>query len=211
MEEQPPAGEEPKPPEESPKPHEGEPRPPEEEPKPPEAAAPTPPPPSYQPQPPPGGGYQPPPPPPPPGGGYQPPPPPGYQPPPPPGGGYQPQPGAYQPPPPGYAVPGGMVSAGAPTDQMAIWAIVLAGLGLLGLCCVGVGGLILGPIAFFLGGSSLKRIRASNGAVGGDTLASIGRWGGLAVGILGLLILVFYVIAIANGFNNAITNNTTTP
>ena len=122
-----------------------------------------------------------------------------------------PPPPSYQPPPPGYAVPGGMVSAGAPTDQMAIWAIVLAGLGLLGLCCVGVGGLILGPIAFFLGGSSLKRIRASNGAVGGDTLASIGRWGGLAVGILGLLILVFYVIAIANGFNNAITNNTTTP
>jgi len=105
-----------------------------------------------------------------------------------------------------------MVSAGAPTDQMAIWAIVLAGLGLLGLCCVGVGGLILGPIAFFLGGSSLKRIRASNGTVGGDTLANIGRWGGLVVGILGLLIVIIYVIAIANGIGNAINNsNSTTP
>jgi len=102
-----------------------------------------------------------------------------------------------------------MVAAGAPTDQQAIWSLVLAGLGLLGLCLCGVGGLILGPIAFFLGGSSLKRIRASNGALGGDTLASIGRWGGLAVGVLGLLILVFYVIAIASGLTNSFTNNTT--
>src|SRR5205807_867648 len=171
------------------------PKPPEEEPKPPEAAGPPPPPPP--PAGPPPGGY--PPPPPAPGGGYQPPPPPGYQPP----------PGAYQPPPPGYATPGGMVAAGAPTDQQAIWSLVLAGLGLLGLCLCGVGGLILGPIAFFLGGSSLKRIRASNGALGGDTLASIGRWGGLAVGVLGLLILVFYIIAIVTGIGNSLTNNTT--
>lgn len=205
MEQQPPPGEEPepKPPEEAPK---EEPQAPEEEPRRPEPAAPpppapAPPPPSYQSPPPPGGGYQPPPPPPPPGGGYQPPPPAGYQPPPP--------PGAYQPPPPGYAMPGGMVSAGAPTDQMAIWSIVLAGLGLLGLCCVGVGGLILGPIAFFLGGSSLNKIRASNGTLGGDTLASIGRWGGLVVGILGLLILVAWILAVVNGAFN--TNNTTSP
>jgi hypothetical protein len=102
-----------------------------------------------------------------------------------------------------------MVSAGAPTDQMAIWSLVLAGLGLLGLCLCGVGGLILGPIAFFLGGSSLKRIRASNGTLGGDTLASIGRWGGLAVGILGLLILVLYIVAIATGISNSLTNSTT--
>jgi hypothetical protein len=100
-----------------------------------------------------------------------------------------------------------MVAAGAPTDQMAIWSLVLAGLGLLGLCLCGIGGLILGPIAFFLGGSSLNRIRASNGALGGDALASIGRWGGLAVGILGLLILVFYIVAVVSGLSNSITNN----
>jgi hypothetical protein len=51
-----------------------------------------------------------------------------------------------------------------------------------------------GPIAFFMGGSSLKRIRASNGTIGGDTLASVGRWGGLAVAILGLLILGLYIV-----------------
>ena len=130
-----------------------------------------------------------------------PPPPPGYVPPPAPGppppGAYQPAPpGAYQPPPPGFAMPGTGPMLGKPTDQMAIWATVLAGLGLLGLCCFGVGGLILGPIAFFMGGSSLARIRSSNGALGGDTLASVGRWGGLVVGVLGLLVLIGFIVAV---------------
>jgi hypothetical protein len=84
--------------------------------------------------------------------------------------------------------------AGAPTDQLAIWSLVIAIIGLLGCCCLGVGGVIGGPIAFFMGGSSLKRIRASNGTIGGDTLASVGRWGGLAVAILGLLILGLYIV-----------------
>ena len=91
-------------------------------------------------------------------------------------------------------MPGTGPMLGKPTDQMAIWATVLAGLGLLGLCCFGVGGLILGTIAFFMGGSSLARIRASNDALGGDTLASIGRWGGLVVGVLGLLVLLSFIV-----------------
>jgi hypothetical protein len=102
----------------------------------------------------------------------------------------------------------GTLTAGAPTDQMAIWSLVIAGVGLLGLCCFGVGGLILGPVAFFMGGSSLNRIRASNGAVGGDTVASIGRWGGLAVAVLGVLIVVLYVIGVMSGFLT--TSSTTT-
>jgi hypothetical protein len=115
-------------------------------------------------------------------------------------------PGAYQPPPPGYAMPGS-ATATAPTDQMAIWSIVLAGLGLIGLCCFGLGGLILGAVAFFLGGSSVKRIAASNGTAGGLTLAQIGRWGGLAIAILGLLIFIFYVVAVIN--SGGVTNTTT--
>jgi hypothetical protein len=168
---------------------EPEPKPPESEPMPPAPAPPPPPPP-----PPPPGGYPPPPPPPPPGGGYVPPPPQGQAP-----------PGTYQPPPPGYGPPG---IAGAPTDQLAIWSLVIAILGLVGCCCFGVGGVIGGPIAFFMGGSSLNRIRASNGALGGDTLASIGRWGGLAVAILGLLILAFYIVIVLGG---VLTSGNTTP
>ena len=93
--------------------------------------------------------------------------------------------------------------ASAPTDQMAIWSLVLAGLGLLGLCACGVGGIILGAIAFFMGGSAHSRIRSSGGAIGGDTLAAIGRWGGLVVAVLGVLILLGFIAAVSTGnFNN---------
>ena len=96
--------------------------------------------------------------------------------------------------------------AGAPTDQLAIWSLVIAIIGLFGCCCLGVGGVIAGPIAFFMGGSSLKRIRASNGTIGGDTLASVGRWSGLAVAILGLVILGFYVVfALVGSFSSSPT------
>lgn len=89
---------------------------------------------------------------------------------------------------------------------MAIWAIILAGVGVPGLCCFGVGGVILGAVAFFLGGSSMNRIQASNGTVGGLTLAQIGRWAGLAVAILGLLVLIYFIIAVINGsYNNSTT------
>jgi hypothetical protein len=103
------------------------------------------------------------------------------------------------------------MAVGAPTDQMAIWSLVIAILGLVGCCCFGVGGVIGGPIAFFMGGSSLKRIRASNGTVGGETLALIGRWGGLAVGILGLGILVVYILLLTFGAINSNSNPTTSP
>lgn len=104
-----------------------------------------------------------------------------------------PPPGAYQPPPPGYGYP----ARSAPTDQMAIWSAVIAGLGVLGLCCAGVGGLILGGVAFFLGNSSLRRIRDSGGALGGDSVAQAGRIVGLVVAVLGLLILIGYVVVVA--------------
>ena len=103
------------------------------------------------------------------------------------------------------------VASGPPTDQVAIWSLVIAILGLVGCCCFGVGGVIGGPIAFFMGGSSLKRIRASNGTVGGETLALIGRWGGLAVGILGLGILVVYILLLTFGAINSNSNPTTSP
>jgi len=93
------------------------------------------------------------------------------------------------------------------TDQMAIWSLVLAGVGLLGICCFGVGGLILGPIAFFVGNSSLKRIRASGGSVGGDTMANIGRIGGIVVAIIGALVLLTYIgLAVSGSFNNTTTH-----
>ncbi len=58
------------------------------------------------------------------------------------------------------------------------------------VCCS-----ILGPVAFFIGNSSLTRIRASNGALGGAGLAQAGR----ILGIVGTVLLalgVLYVIVV---------------
>ena len=194
MSQQPPGGNEPPPPSGGmpPPPPPGYGPPGGGPPPPPGYGPPTPPPPDYGPPPPPPPDYGPPPPAP---GGFVPPPPGAYTPPP---------PGSYQPPPPGFGMPGGGAIAGmAPaTDQMAIWSLVCAIVGFLGLCCAGVGGLVLGPVAFFLGNSSLERIRSSGGTIGGESLAQIGRVFGIVVAVIGLLVLISLI-----GYS--VTNHTT--
>jgi hypothetical protein len=60
-------------------------------------------------------------------------------------------------------------------------------LGLVSLtCCLS----ILGPVAFFVGNSSLNRIRASGGTLGGEGLANAGR----ILGIIGTVLLAISVI-----------------
>lgn len=152
--------------------------------------------------------------------GSQPPQPPGSQPP-----QYPPQPppsGANPPPPPpgfgqpSYAPPAqapygyapGMQPA-KPTDSMAVWSAVLAGLSIAGffLCCIP--GIVLGAIAFFLGNASLGRIRASNGMWGGEGLAQAGRIGGGIMAILSLLGLIWFIVSAAlNGGGSPSTTPT---
>jgi hypothetical protein len=152
--------------------------------------------------------------------GSQPPPPPGspppqYPPQPPPqqpGYGQPPAPGYGQPQQPGYGQPSygppGQPAFGyapsRPTDSLAVWSAVLAGLGIPGffLCCLP--GIVLGVVAFFLGNSSLSRIRASNGMLGGDGLAQAGRIGGGIIAGLSLLGLILLIV-------NAITNPGSSP
>ena len=134
--------------------------------------------------PPPMGGSEPPPgaPPPPTGGSEPPPPPPAAPPPPPPptGGMQVPPPpsGGYQP----------VVGAPAPTDSSATVSLVL---GILSLFCCGI---ILGPIAYFVGNSARQRILASGGAIGGEGMANAGRILGIIGAILSVLFIVFWVL-----------------
>jgi hypothetical protein len=62
-------------------------------------------------------------------------------------------------------------------------------LGILGVICCQ----ILGPVAFFIGNSSLNRIKASNGALGGAGLAQAGR----ILGIVGTVLLALAILAVA--------------
>jgi hypothetical protein len=92
------------------------------------------------------------------------------------------------------------MAPGVPTDTMAIWSAICAGLGVVGFFCFCIPGIILGAVAFFLGNASINRIRSSAGRTGGQSLAQIGRIGGAIVAVVSLLGLVLLIInALVNG------------
>lgn len=96
------------------------------------------------------------------------------------------------PPPPGQYT-GGAVVAAPPNDSQATLSLILGILGL--LCCQ-----ILAPVAFFIGQSSLTRIRASNGALGGAGLAQWGR----ILGIIGTIILALGILVVIGSILSSI-------
>lgn len=68
-------------------------------------------------------------------------------------------------------------------------------LGILGIfCCLGI---VLGPVAFFLGHSALGRIRNSGGALGGAGMAQAGRILGVIDTLLWLVLLVVVGVSVA--------------
>lgn len=70
-----------------------------------------------------------------------------------------------------------------PNDSQATLSLVLGIVSV--LCCA-----ILGPVAFFIGNSSLSRIRGSGGTLGGEGLAQAGR----ILGIIGTVFLVLWIL-----------------
>ncbi len=108
----------------------------------------------------------------------------GYAPPPPPGGGYAPQAGAY--------------AVAAPNEGSALLSLILGILGI--ICCP-----ILAPVAFFIGNSSMGKIRASNGALGGLGLAQAGRILGIVGTVLFALEILLVIVNIFVGLGGART------
>ncbi len=90
------------------------------------------------------------------------------------------------PPPPPGSYGGGAAAAAVPNDSQAMLSLIL-GICSIVLCCW-----ILGPVAFFLGQSSLNRINASNGQLGGAGLAQAGR----ILGIIGTVILALAILGV---------------
>jgi hypothetical protein len=106
--------------------------------------------------------------------------------------------GVPPPPPPqygGYPQPGYAAVANPPTDSQATVSLVL---GILSICCIGI---VLGPIAYFLGTGALNRINASGGTLGGAGLAQAGRILGIIGAVLwavGLIVRIVVAIAVHN-------------
>ena len=97
--------------------------------------------------------------------------------------------------PPGYETPNPMqpysapeppASYAAPTDDGAVWTLVMAILGFF-ICP------ILGLIAFFTGGSAISRIHASQGRLQGEGIARVGR-------ILGCVNVIIWLLGIIGIF-----------
>lgn len=103
--------------------------------------------------------------------------------------------GTPPPPPPQYGSPAPGQPAGS--NKKAIWALVL---GILGLVCCGI---VTGIPALILGNTAKKEIDASGGAQTGRGMAQAGF-------ILGIISIVWTVLAIILYATGALTFDTTT-
>jgi hypothetical protein len=108
------------------------------------------------------------------------------------------------PPPP---APASSPAVSAPTDGMAIAALILGIVAFPGLGCYGLGGIVFGVIALILGRMSLRKIKAANGAIGGRGLAQAGWILGLVATILGVLILAVFAVFLVIGISGALINS----
>jgi hypothetical protein len=161
------------------------------------------PPPAWLPPPPSGQAASPPPPP--PQHAAQPVPPGALPPPPPPPFGYPPPPSGYPPVAPPTWSPGAYPAhSGAPaaaygypgsagTDGYAIASLVCSIIGLPAAFCYGIPAIALGLVGFFLGRSSLKRIRASGGFKAGQGIATAGWIVGIIAAVLGVISVIFFI------------------
>ena len=101
-------------------------------------------------------------------------------------GSQPPPPGGSQPPPPTPAYGQPTAPGSAPTNQKAIWALVLGIVGL--LCC----GIFTAIPALIVGIIANKEIGASGGYQAGRGMAIAGIVGGIAGIILSLLLIAFW-------------------
>jgi len=99
-------------------------------------------------------------------------------------------------PPPSYPPPASQTPQ--VTDGRAAAAMVFAILGLLFGIPLGLPGMIGGTLAYFLGKSARTRIAESNGTLGGQNAANVGRIVGIIAFAVGSLITLLWLIVIFN-------------
>lgn len=97
-------------------------------------------------------------------------------------------------PPPSYPPPA--YAGTQPLDNRALIALALAIVGLVLGLPLGVPGLVLGPIAYFLGRSAVTRIEASAGARGGRNLAVTAWILGIVATATGAVISLIWLVVL---------------
>ena len=99
-------------------------------------------------------------------------------------------------PPPNFPPPASQ--AGRVTDGRAASSVVFAVLGLVFALPLGLPGMIAGPIAYFLGKSARTRIAESQGTLGGEGAASLGRILGIITFTVGCIVTFLWLLVIFN-------------
>ena len=99
-------------------------------------------------------------------------------------------------PPPNYAPPA--AQRAQVTDGHAAASVVFAVLGLVFAIPMGLPGMIAGPVAYFLGKSARTRIAESNGALGGDGAARVGRILGIVTFTIGCVVTFLWLLVVFN-------------
>jgi hypothetical protein len=97
-------------------------------------------------------------------------------------------------PPPSYPPP--RVKASGSTDGRAIASLITAIAGIVLGLPMGIPGMVLGTIAYFLGKSSVSRIDGSQGALGGRGVAAAG-WGlGVVAMAIGSAVTLVWIVVV---------------
>jgi len=81
-------------------------------------------------------------------------------------------------------------------DNAAALSVAAGIIGIVLGLATGLGGLILGPIAYFVGKASVKRIDASNGGLSGRGTAVTAWVLGVAATIVGAVVSLFWIVVI---------------
>ena len=95
-------------------------------------------------------------------------------------------------PPPAYPPPAG--GRGVPTDGRAITSLVSSIFGILLAVPFGIPGLVLGPMAYFLGRSAITRIDAAAGASSGRGMAVTGTVLGILATAIGAIVTLAWLV-----------------
>ncbi|GAA1732911.1 DUF4190 domain-containing protein [Aeromicrobium alkaliterrae] len=118
---------------------------------------------------------------------------------------YPPQRGYYPPQQPyGYPQPMYPYYAAAPTNQKAIWAMVLGIVSIFGAACFYVGGFLMGIPAIILGVMARKEVARSQGRQEGGGFAVAGLVTGIIGLVINLLIVALFIVLFAtDGFGSS--------
>jgi hypothetical protein len=97
-------------------------------------------------------------------------------------------------PPPSYPPP--RVKAAGSTDGRAIASLITAIAGIVLGLPIGIPGMVLGTIAYFLGKSSVSRIDGSHGALGGRGVAAAGWVFGVVAMAIGSAVTLVWIVVV---------------